>query len=164
MKRDLFYIWFIPLLWCGFTIVSYFHPGDEHALFVLGSIAGTWLFFLIEFRGPAGMMAAMAIVMGMAVVGLGGLLLDMLRVRKRVWFSLFVVLVVLLFIWQLVEYGSLTRMANKNRYVAAVIVAVCNWSIYLATFLSIAAGLVRLLIRKARGKKVASEPGQDGLT
>jgi hypothetical protein len=28
MKRDLFYIWFIPLLWCGFTVVSYFHPGD----------------------------------------------------------------------------------------------------------------------------------------
>ena len=158
MKRDLFYIWFIPLLWCGFTIVSYFHPGDEHALFFLGSIAGTWFFLLMGFGGTGHMMAAMVIAVGVVVVGLGGLMLDMLRVRKRLWFSLFVVLVVLLFIWQFVEYGSLTRMANKNRYVAAVIVAVCNWSIHLASILSIAAGLVRLLIRKARGKKVPSKP------
>ncbi len=158
MKRDLFYVWFLPLLWCGFTIVSYFHPGDENALFFLGSIAGTWGFVLFGFRGPAGMMMAMVIAVGMGVVGLGGLMLDMLRVRKRVWFSLFVVLVVLLFIWQFVEYGSLTRMANKNRYVAAVIAAVCNWSLYLATVLPIAAGLVRLLIRKARGKTVPSKP------
>ena len=103
-------------------------------------------------------MAAMVIAVGVVVVGLGGLVLDSLRVRKRLWFSLFVVLVVLLFIWQLVEYGSLTRMANKNRYIAAVVAAVCNWSIHLATILSIAAGLVRLLIRKARGNNIPSKP------
>jgi len=158
MKRDLFYVWFLPLLWCGFTTVSYFHPGDENALFFLGSIAGTWGFVLFGFRGPAGLMVAMVIAVGMVVVGLGGLMLDMLRVRKRLWFSLFVVLAVLLFIWQLVEYGSLTRMTNKNRYVAAVVVAVCNWSLYLATFLSIAAGLVRLLVRKVRGRKAPLGP------
>jgi len=158
MKRDLFYIWFIPLLWCGFTIVSYFHPGDENALFFLGCIAGTGVFLLFGFAGAGAGMVAMAIAVGMVVVGLGGLMLDLLRVRKRLWFSLFVVLAVLLFIWQLVEYGSLERMANKNRYVVAVIAAACNWSLYLATILSIAAVLVRLLVRKARGKKVASEP------
>jgi len=98
-------------------------------------------------------MVAMVIAVGVTVVGLGGLMLDLLRVRKRLWFSLFVVLAVLLFIWQFVEYGSLERMANKNRYVAAVVIAVCNWSIYLATILSIVTGFVRLLIRKARCKK-----------
>jgi len=49
MKRDSFYVWFIPLLWCGFTIVSYFHPGDEYGLFAFGSMAGAWLFFFCRF-------------------------------------------------------------------------------------------------------------------
>ena len=160
MKRDYFYVWLLPLLWCGFTIVSYFHPGDENALFVLGSIAGTWPFLLIRFGGAGGATAAMVMIaVGVAVVGFGGLMLDLLRVRKRLWFSLFVVLIVLLFVWQLVEYGSLERMANKNRYVAAVVAAVCNWSIHLATILSIIVGLIGLLISRARGKKVAPEPG-----
>lgn len=159
MKRDIFYVWLLPLLWCGFTIVSYFHPGDENALFFLGCIAGTWPFLLFGFAGGGAGMAAMAIAVGMCVVGLGGLMLDLLRVRKRLWFALFVVLVVLLFIWQLVEYGSLTRMANKNRYVTAVVAAVCNWSIHLATVLSIIVGLVGLLVRKPRGKKVPPKPG-----
>ncbi|MBN2138954.1 MAG: hypothetical protein JW720_14190 [Sedimentisphaerales bacterium] len=150
MKRDWFYIWVLPLLWCGFTVVSYFHPGDEHALFVLGSIAGTWISFFVGFRGPASLLTVIAA--GMVVLALGGLLLDLLRIRKRWWFSLFAALAVLLFIQQYFEYGSIKRMANKNRYVTAVVAAVCNWSMYLAVILLIISGSIKVLVARLKHK------------
>jgi len=158
MKRDYFYVWFMPLLWCGFTIVSCFHSGDEHGLFAYGSIAGTWVCFLHQFGSLKHALPA-SLAAGAVTLALFGLVLDLLRVKKRYWLILFSVLVILLFFWQFAIYGSIERMRNKHRYVIAVIVAVCNLSIYAATVLSIAGVVVRLLIGKASGKRVGSKPG-----
>lgn len=157
MKRDYFYVWFIPLLWCGFTVVSYFHPGDEYGLFAIGSMAGAWLFFFCRFdslgQGLLPILAAGAIVL--VPFGFG---LDLLRVKKRYWFILFGLLVVVLFFCLFATYGSFERMRRKEGYVAAVVAATCNLSIYAATILSITGGLVSLLIRKVRGNKPLATP------
>ena len=157
MKRDLFYVWFIPLLWCGFTIVSSFHSGDEHGLFAYGSIVGTWVLRWHQFDSLRHSLL-LVLPAGSLVIAPFGLVLDLLRVRKKYLFILFVVLFALLFYWQFTIYGSFLRMRHKHRYVAAVMVATCNLSIYATTVLSIAGGLMKLLIRKARGKKVPLRP------
>jgi hypothetical protein len=152
MKRDLFYVWFIPLLWCGFTIVSYFHPGDEYGLFACGSMAGAWLFFFCRFDSLGqGLLPVLAA--GAIVIIPFGFVLDLLRVKKRYWFILFALLVAVLFYWQFTTYGSFERMRRKQGYVIAVVVALCNLSIYATTLLAIAGGLVGFLIRKVRGNK-----------
>ena len=156
MKRDWFYVWFVPLLWCGFSVVSSFHTGDEHGMFILGSIAGFWPFFLVRFFNPFGGGLWVILVAGSVTMALPGLLMDLLRVRKRVWVALLVVLFVLFFVLQYFEYGSFERMRRKQGYVGGVVVATCNWSIYATSILCIVGGFFRFLVRWVWPKKVAS--------
>lgn len=155
MKRDCFYIWLVPLVWCGLTIFSCFHSGDEHGLFAFGSIVGMWVWRVHQFDSIQHSLPAV-LAAGAVVLAPFGLVLDLLRVRKKYLFILFVVLFALLFYLQYTTHGSFERMRHKNRYVSAVIVATCNLSIYATTLLAIAGGLVMLAIRKIRGKKAAS--------
>lgn len=160
-EKRLFYVWFLPVLWCAFTIVSFFHSGDEHGLFVFGSFVGAWIGFFMRFEKLREALPWILLAGSLAIVPFG-LILDLLRVRKRVWFILFLILVVLFFIWQFAIYGSFERMRYKHGYVAGVLVATCNLSIYCTTILSIAGGLLRLLIRlvvrKAPEKRLPSSP------
>lgn len=169
MNRDWFYVWFVPLLWCGFTVVSSFHTGDEHGLFFLGSIAGVWPFLFLRVFGSIKGGLWLILLVGALTMAVPGVLLDLLRVRKRFWVALLVVLFVLFFVLQYFEYGSFERMRRKQGYVAAVVVATCNWSIYGASVLCIVGGFFRFLFRCVRPKKVASGPedladGRDGAT
>ena len=156
MKRDYFYVWVIPLLWCGFTIVSSFHTGDEHGLFILGSIAGTWPFMLLPLFDPLEEGLVFVLVAGSVTLAGPGLLLDLLRVRMRVWFVLFGVLAVLFFVLQYIDYGSFQRMRYLHRYIGGVVVVMCNLSIYVTTILCIAGGFLRFVVRCMRAKKVGS--------
>jgi len=151
MQKRLFYIWFLPLFWCGFTIVSSYHSGDEHGLFFFGSFIGAWIAFFMRFEKLRQALPSILLA-GSLTIAPFGLILDLLRVRKRVWFTLFVILVALLFIWQFTIYGSFERMRNKEGYVGAVVVFTCNLSIYCTTIFSIFGGLLRFLIRLVRRK------------
>lgn len=166
MKRDLFYVWFIPLLWCGFTLFLSFHSGDEHGLFYLGSIAGVWVLYLHQFNS-VGHNLLLMLPAGAITVGLFGLILDLLRVRKRSWLILFAAVFALMFFWQYTEYGSFERMHYKHRYVGGVVVATCSWGIYGATALAMIGAAFKCIIRKVSGRKTPlsqseERPGLDG--
>ena len=152
MKRDFFYVWFIPLLWCGFTLFLSFHSGDEHGLFYLGSIAGVWVLWLHHFNS-VGHNLLLMLPAGAITVGFFGLILDLLGVRKRSWWILFAAVFALLFFLEYKQYGSFQRMYNKHRYVAGVVVATCSWGIYGATALAIIGGAFKCIIAKVRARK-----------
>ena len=152
MKRDLFYVWFIPLLWCGFTLFLSFHSGDEHGLFYVGSIAGVWVLWLHRFNS-VGQNLLLMLPAGAITVGFFGLFLDLQRLRKRSWWILFAAVFVLLFFLAYKHYGSLTEMHHKHRHIGGVIVATCSWAIYGATALAIIGAAIKGIIKKVRGRK-----------
>ncbi len=149
VKSRLFYLWLLPLLWSIFTVISFFYSGDEHALFAYGSLAGTWICFLYEFNTlEQALIPVLAI--GAVILALIGFLLDWLRVKKRLWLFVFVLIAVLLFLCQFSMYGSIERIRGKHGYVLGLVIVACNWGIYGAimfsvsvTFLGHLTGLVR---------------------
>ncbi len=149
VKSRLFYLWLLPLLWGIFTAISFFYSGDEHALFAYGSLAGTWICFLHEFKT---LVQALIPVMatGAVILALIGLLLDCLRVKKRLWLFVFVLIAVLLFIFQFRMYGSIERIRGKHGYVLGLVIVACNWGIYGAIMFSVSVTLLGRLIGLVR--------------
>ena len=73
-ERAIFHVWLVPLLWAGMCIGSFFHSGDEHGLFVIGSIAGTWVCLLFK-AGSLTTALVVSLPTGMLVMAACGLLL-----------------------------------------------------------------------------------------
>ncbi len=156
MKSRLFYLWLLPLLWGIFTTISFFHSGDEHALFVYGSIAGTWICYLYEFKTLAQALFPV-LATGAVILAFIGLLLDWLRVNKRLWLFVFVLVAVLVFIFQFRMYGSIERIRSKHGYVLALVIVACNWGIYGAIIFSVPVTLLGRLIGLVRRAPVTKK-------
>lgn len=156
MKSRLFYLWLLPLLWGIFTAISFFYSGDEHALFVYGS---SWICFLYEFKTLAQALVPV-LATGAVILALIGLLLDWLRVKKRLWLFVFVLIAVLIFILQFRMYGSIERIRSKHGYVLGLVIVACNWGIYGAIMFSVPVTLLGGLFRRAHGNKTRSKPGR----
>ena len=149
MKSRLFYLWLLPLLWGIFTAISFFHSGDEHALFAYGSLVGTWICFLYQFKTLAQALVPV-LATGAVILALIGLLLDWLRVKKRLWLFVFVLIAVLVFIFQFRMYGSIERIRGKHGYILGLVIVACNWGIYGAIMFSVPVTLLRRLIGLVR--------------
>lgn len=149
VKSRLFYLWLLPLLWGIFTAISFFYSGDEHALFAYGSLAGTWICFLHEFKTLEQALIPV-LATGTVFLALIGLLLDWLRVKKRLWLFVFFLIAVLIFIFQFRMYGSIERIRSKHGYVLGLVIVACNWGIYGAIMFSVSVTLLGRLIGLVR--------------
>ena len=149
VKSRLFYLWMLPLLWGIFTAISFFYSGDEHSLFAYGSLAGTWICFLYEFN-TLEQAVIPVLATGAVILVLIGFLLDWLRVKKRLWLLVFVLIAVLLFIFQFMTYGSIERIRGKHGYVLGLVIVSCNWGIYVAIMFSVSVTLLGRLIGLVR--------------
>ena len=141
-SRRALFVWLVPAMWVPVTVLSFFHSGDEHALFGLGAIAGTWIGFLRRFDSIGHGFVA-ALLCGIVTLGFLGFVMDRLRVSKRLFFGLFVVGVCALFMTCLGSYVSIAKMVAKHGSVLAVILFDCNGSIYISVVLSIIAAAIR---------------------
>jgi hypothetical protein len=165
MKRfPLFFAFLLPALWVGGAIVSYLHPGDEYWMFVVSSIAGTWICFLIPDIGHLRDVLIYILIAGGAILGAVGYLMDRLGVRRLVWIGLFVACSVGLFLDALAEYPSLERAIGKNGSITAYAAFAFNLAIYLSTLLYFAGAgsmfLVRMLARgRLQQEEATVEPG-----
>ena len=144
MKWPAFYIWFLPLLWGLFTGMSFFYSGDEHGCLVLGAIVGTWICFVHQLETIAGALSLIMIT-GAIILGSVGLLMDWLSVRKKLWFSLFVLCLFILFLLLVRQYGSLQNIRSKHRSVWALVFLACNLSIYASAVISVIINIIKSL-------------------
>ncbi len=48
-KPNTFYVWLVPLLWAGCSLIHFRFPGDEYGLYAFSSIAGSWIAILVSF-------------------------------------------------------------------------------------------------------------------
>lgn len=134
-----FYRFLLPAIWLGATLVSWKYPGDEHLMFVvISGLPGIWLGPLF---GPLRLPDALPVLLaaGLVTMTLAGWLMDGLRVRRALWFSLLVVGVPLLVLYAV--WPDYQRAIAKNGSLLAYISAGTNLSLYGASIISIAVTL-----------------------
>jgi len=136
MKKRLFYVWFLPLLWIAFSIMSFFYSGDEHGCFAIGATAGTWIRFLYQFD-TLGQALFPVLITGGIILGLTGIIMDWLGVKKKLWLSLFVLFLVVFFVLAVSQFESYEHIRSKHRSILAIVFCVCNLSIYAAIIFSL---------------------------
>ena len=147
LQNRWFYIWLLPLLWCFFTVMSFFHSGDEHGCFVYGAIAGAWIGFLLQFDSLTTLLFPILLT-GAVIIALFGLLMDQLKVGKITFFILLLLFGVLIFRANIKPFDSLEQIRGKHRSIFAIIFLTCNQSIYAAIFLSIIGNLTKRIWQK----------------
>lgn len=146
-------ILWLPFVWSILCVLSYFNSGDEHALFVLGSIIGSWIMFFLHTDSLQTALIASLIVGFLIMLGLS-FIMEQLRVNKKLFAALFILAFIAYFIISIMNHaghediGTFEKMRYKHGSAFAVIVAVCHFSLYTAVFLSIVvAGIKRMIAR-----------------
>lgn len=138
-----FYVLFIPALWLILAIISFYHPGDEYALFFVSTMAGSWIFFIIDTVGDVKYAPFYNLPIGVCVLAGIGYLMDKLSVSKLVWCLLFVLCSMGLIFNVLWQYPSYERAMSKNGSLTAYVSAACNMGIYLSIVLAIVINRLR---------------------
>jgi len=133
-----FYVWLLPLL-CG--ICSYVHhkyPGDEKALWLLGSAPGLWI-APFAFLGKASKaMASAYVALALAVTMLPvGWVMDRLRVRRALWAATFPICVSIVMAVSVLSLSSVERAIARNGSWWAYILLSVNLGVYLSVIVSV---------------------------
>jgi len=132
----LFYVIILPIIWAIAAITSYFHPGDEYALFVISTIAGSWVCYFMHNIGHLRDVLWIIMVTGVGSLALVGFLMDKLRVSGRVWGTLFGVCFVAVLLLSRLQYPTLDRAIAKNGSITAYVAAACNNGLYLSILMA----------------------------
>ncbi len=146
--RRTFFLFALPAIWAIASYAHSYHTGDEHAMYILSCIAGTWIHLLTFFRlaesvrdAPFRLMTTLAGAVPFAIVGV---LMDAIRVRIRNWAIIFMAATLLLFAAMIRPYGGMEQAVNKNGSLWAYILSATVLALYASVFLSI---LVNALAR-----------------
>lgn len=148
-----FFVWFLPLAWAGCAWGATEHSGDEHMMFVVGSIAGFWIFAILDNADYPSIQqqAPLVIAAGAAAVAVVGLLLDWLRASRRIWAALWAVIAVAVCVTTIASYPSYQRAIAKNGSLLTYVYFSINYGLYLACiFMLIIAPLMLLFRRRTR--------------
>lgn len=154
MRPQRLFVWLVPACWIAGCLVGFRHPGDEYALFALGSLAGLWVMLVVGDTGSTATVLAPMLLAGVATMALFGVLLDRLRASWRVW------LVALLAVagaalWLLL-HGHADLDAARQKHGSLLAFGICALQLggYGATLLTLCLAAVR---GAAPGPAVASQ-------
>jgi hypothetical protein len=150
-RRNLFYVWLLPLIWAVCSYIHFFYPGDEYMVWGYSSIAGTWIFFVTgwgDFHNPLFPVAIAAT--GAVVMAAVGLLMDRLRVRKVLWGAMFAIAAVVVFVASLKAFPSIEKALSKHGSWMAYICSSINLAIYLSVIASVPVALLERIWKKLK--------------
>jgi hypothetical protein len=154
-KTKYFLLWFVPLLFAVFSMLSFKYPGDEYGLWAYSSIAGTWIWFIIPpFSMQSFITPVVTALIGALVITLPALLLVKLRVNIKLWFVIFVICATLVFISSIKSYPTIEKALSKNGSWQAYIFASINIGIYLSILLAAISTIVIKLVKKRKFNKL----------
>lgn len=157
-----YFVFVLPVVWGGFSLLQHRFPGDEYGLYAVGSIAGVWILFFVPDGDVNSVLFPLRIALaGMAVMAFAGLILDLLKAHRIAFWCLWVVGVVALFLIDILSYPSLERAIAKNGSLWAYLLAAANLSLYASGLLVLAGALLMKLWRRLSGgrKDVTSVDG-----
>jgi hypothetical protein len=145
-----FYVWLLPVLCGTCSYVHHSYPGDENALWLLGSAPGLWVAPLVFLGGTAKAMIPLYIALALAAVMLAiGWAMDRFRVGRTLWAVTFPVCAALVLAWSVLSFPSIERALARNGSWWAYILLAVNVGVYLSIIVS------ALLTAIARGLKMA---------
>ncbi len=126
--------WFrtaLPVLWGAVTLGSMANPGDEYGMLLGSAIAGFWPLFFLPSLSSVHAAFPFVVAIGGATMFLIGWLFDLLRVPKRVWACVWLVLAAAICWKMLSAYPNLDRARSKNGSIEAYVFTSLNLSQYL---------------------------------
>ncbi len=145
-----FFLLVVPGLWVTCSLIHFQFPGDEYALWVIDSMAGSWVYFLVPNVGDIlqGWSRFSVAGAGALVMAMVGWILCWLNVRKRIWTGLWAVGAVAWSGFMMSWFTSLEQALAKNGSWWAYLFSAAMIAAYLATLLALIGGGVKLLTRK----------------
>lgn len=161
--KQLHYTWLLPLCWTPLSALGYLYPGDEYALYAMGSLPGLWAYFLFRLGDVNSFLFPLHIALGGALVmALGGLALDKLGANRRTFWLAAPVLAAVLLFYSLSSHGSLEEALGKNGSYQAYVLLSVNVAVYLVAALLLAWSLMRRLIVWSTRRRTSRREGEAG--
>lgn len=132
-----------PVCWGLGCALSYTQPGDEYALYAIGSIAGSWVALFANSGGPP---LFSVLLTGCAVLFGLGWLLDRLGANRRLWAGLWVAIGLGLLAWSIGSFESYERAMRKNGSLLAYVAASSQLGITLASLVVVGVAAMRRVL------------------
>lgn len=123
----------LPVVWAMGCAVGFGNPGDEHVLFALGSMLGTWP--LMVTSSNLGLM--LPLLVGCALMGGAGRLLECLAASRALWLATWLVFGVSTCALSLAQFDSIEAAVAKNGSLGAYIAFASQLGTYAATIVTL---------------------------
>jgi len=147
-----FFVTLLPVIWTAIATISFLHPGDEYRFFVLSSIAGSWVCFLLPNIGHLSDRLWLILLTGFVVLGFLGFLMDKLKLSQRLWLITFVTCSTVILAWILTRYPSFHRAIQANGSITAYVVGASNIGLYLSVILMFGINVFTTIVSRIRLK------------
>jgi hypothetical protein len=142
MKRyKIFFLIVLPVLWMTTSLLSFLFPGDEYAMYAIGSFAGTWINMIFNFRDIHNPLIPVSIAITGGIIMMAfGYIMDRLRIREMLWSILFMMSSVTIFVLSIKSFPNVKRALAKNgSWWAFIFFSIC-FGIYPSVLLSLLVG------------------------
>ncbi len=146
-----FYLLVVPVLWGVASLIHFHFPGDEYAMWLIDSMAGSWVLALTSNVGDIHQWWIRLSVAGSGtlVMAMVGGILCWLKVRKRVWTGWWAVGAVAWLGFMMSSFTSLEQALAKNGSWWTYLFSAAMMATYSATLITLAGGVVKRLMRKS---------------
>lgn len=152
-SRQVFFVWALPLIWCIASYAHSYHTGDEHAMYVLSCIAGTWIHFFFRISDNVHDVAfrLLTSMTGAVIFAIAGTIMDLIRSKPFRWAIVFMTAMLLIFGSMLRSYPSLQRAISKNGSLWTYILSATVLALYVSVILCVLGNGVGRLWKAVRG-------------
>ena len=146
-SRHAFFIWILPLIWGIASYAHSYHTGDEHGMYIISCIVGTWVPVFLRLPGdlknPA--FALTATMAGAVVFAIAGTIMDLIRSKPFRWAIVFMTAMLLIFAAMLRSHGTIEKAVAKNGSLWTYELSATVLALYVSVILCVLGnGLVRL--------------------
>lgn len=151
-ERISFFVWLLPALCGTCSYIHHYYPGDENAMWLLGSVPGLWVAPIIFLGGFSKAVAAVYIALAVAAVLLVvGWVMDRFQVRRAFWAIAFPVSAMGVLAVSVLSDSSVERAISRNGSWWSYVLLSINLGAYLSVVVAV------LLTAVARGWGLANE-------
>ncbi|MCR9244114.1 MAG: hypothetical protein NXI31_03725 [bacterium] len=103
----------LPIVWGLGCVLGAASPGDEYALFGMGSAVGTWIVFVVPFERPESAILPVLVV-GCGLMFAAGLALDRLRMSTWAWWPVYAVVAIAVYLQSVGQFASFEAAVRKH--------------------------------------------------
>ena len=148
--RRRFFVWFLPVIWGVTSFAATTHSGDEHGLWLVGSLPGVWTEFFVRSQGESIVLMRRAIAIGVATLVGFGWLMDRARVWRVLWLACWLTLGAIICVTMLKSHPTYARAISKNGSLLAYILAASNLSLTITSLFMLAGFGLGALTRRRK--------------